>query len=561
MGVSSIYQNPLQELGTDILTINQNQAILTHLGDIIENLDEYALNELLGGYEHDVDRLFNSMFEETKTAIFSPKGAIKTNSFDYLDKLTTNFDEQLKIRSFNYFTSVTLPEFEMGVHHIEWGNLVQFYNKLAIVAARDHSKSFTFSFAYPIWKLYRYQRPGLGPVQPGNTLNKKGMIITNEHSLARDFLKSISEEIQNNPILNEKLYNSATFGKESITTKQGAELQVKGAGSALRGRHPGWIVVDDFLDDSALYSEVQREKAINLFHSVIMNMIVPSGQVIVVGTPYFQTDLYGNLRKSPGWRVFDYPALFPDGTLLWQGRYTLEEILAKKKSQGSIIFSREILVSPITDNSSLFPWSILEKSFEGMQDQILVENIYSHPKKFKKVVLGCDFAISSSVGADSSAFVSIGVDELDNYWLLNIWHKAGASYNEQIAKIRELNRNFRYNLIMAEDNAFQKVMIDVAKDSGIKIIPHTTSAANKYDLKVGLPALAALFEMSKIKMPRGNENSRNVSDLICTQANGFGWIENKIASTAKHDDTLMGLWIAIKAANYVSKSFNFSFLD
>ena len=40
---------------------------------------------------------------------------------------------------------------------MEWGDVVQRYNKFNIIAARDHGKSYYFSNAYLIWKLYRYQ--------------------------------------------------------------------------------------------------------------------------------------------------------------------------------------------------------------------------------------------------------------------------------------------------------------------------------------------------------------------------------------------------------------------
>lgn len=554
----------LRALPSELLSINQIEAVYKHVEDIIDNLDEYAIKELMSGYSDDVDTLLNVLIDETKDAFFSNKGPIKTNSFNYLDKLTDNFDLELKKKSFNYFVMSVLPDFEMNYHHVEWGNLIQFYKWLCVIAARDHSKSFTFSFAYPIWKLFRYEREGFGLASRENALNKHGMIITNEHSLARDFLKLITEEIENNPILRERLYpnKSESWGKETITTKWGAELKVKGAGSALRGRHPGWIVIDDFLDDSCLYSNSQRDIFINLFHSVIMNMIVPGGQVCVVGTPYHEADLYANLKKAKNWRVFEYPAILPDGSLLWENRHNLKSLLDKRHSQGSIIFSREILVKPITSESSIFPWSVLEKSFIGMNDFCLVDNIHSFPRRFKKVVLGCDFAISANVAADDSVFTTVGIDELDNYWVLNITEMHGASYNAQIAKIKELDRNFRYNTIMMENNAFQAVMLQLAKDAGLKNVVAHNTGVNKFDLKTGLPGLATVFEAGRIKMPRGDERSKGLTDKACLQANSISWDADKktLANTAKHDDMLFSLWLAIKAGSYVTQNFGFGFL-
>lgn len=553
--------NPFDD--TNILSLNQLEGIYYHVEDIISNLDDVALKEMMSGNEQDIDTIINIMVEETKEALYNPVGPIKAGTFGYLEKLTDTFHKELTYRSLNYFILSTLPNFEINYHHIEWGNMVLYYEKLGIIAARDHGKSYFFSFAYPLWQLYRYDKNYVGDlgVYKRKVLSKGGIIITNEYSLAKDFLRFIKAEIEENPILRERLYSSELgyWGESEILCSNGALLKIKGSGSALRGRHPGWISVDDLLDESSLYSKNQRDQIIEYFHSVIMNMIIPGGQVIVTGTPFHLNDLYANLKQSKGWRVFEYPGILPDGRVLWPERYDLESLLNKKLSQGSISFSREILVKPISSDSSIFPWSILQKSFVGMDNFSIIDNIYSSPKKFKKVVLGCDFAISGNVGADFCSFISLGVDDLDNFWLLNLWHKKGASYNEQIAVIRDLRRKFNYSTMMGEDNQFQKVMIDLCVDAGIPMIGHTTNV-NKYDFKIGLPALSVLFEQGRIKFPRGDKRSREVTDIVCTELNSMAFTDKGLVGTTEHDDIPISLWIGVTAAHFLNKEFKFSFV-
>lgn len=550
-------QNPIGNSADNyfknIYNLEQLKNIFDHVEGIIDNFDDLALQEFFSGNEDDVDKLLEILLLETRDVLYFQKGKIKLDTFDYLQRVTDTFDEELKIRSFNYFVVSSLPDFEVNLHHLEWGNLIMLYLQLGILAARDHSKSFTFSKAYPIWKLYRYRKhnPSLPPKI--NNLNKEGMLITNEYSLAEQFMKGIKEEIENNGLLRDKLYpeKGEGWGKGEITCKTGAFLQVKGSGSALRGRHPGWIVVDDYLDESQLYSKEQREKAIDAFHSIIMNMIVPGGQVIVVGTPFHEGDLYKNLKEARGWRVFEYPAIFPDGKVLWPNRYGIKELLNKREDIGSIRFSREILTKPISSDSSIFPYAILKNAFLGMDSYTLVNNKYSFPKQFKKIGVGCDFAISSNVGADYTVFTVMGIDEYSNFWLLYQWRKRGASYNEQIAKLKYIKQNFEPDVIMAEDNVFQKVMIDIANDNGLKVVNHTTGI-NKYDLSAGLPALAVLFEQGRIKFPRGDQYSKDVTDTICNEAAGVTWTDKgKLENTMDHDDTLMSIWITIRSLKYV----------
>lgn len=977
------------------LQIEQVHQVATNL---IDSLDEYALNELFSGSALDVSNITKAILFETQNALFNPKTPLKTTSFDYLDKLTTQLDKQLKKESFNYFILTVLPQFDMGLHHVEWGNMTQFYRWLAILAARDHSKSYTFSFAYPLWKLYQYEREGFRTSSKKNTLSKKGMIITDESTLASLFLKDIRETITENPILREKLYpgNAGTWGETMIICKNGAELQVKGSNSGLRGRHPGWIIVDDLLNESHLYSEKIRKQSIDFFHSVIMNLLVPGGDIKVVGcvvantlvleknlgfcniidlapkgidlekkglyesenllsdsfnnfelsekffvngfvdtrkitlqnslevegsyihplwkfnkedgtqdwcqlkdikvgdiveiknteevedwgeeqlisytneikyctpinlpqymneeiaymlglyvaegnchknrkqvqitnqeidlsflqkyglnfisqdtchkvvsskifynwieelglnkkafqkkipdiilrgkkkymtsfisgyfdgdgsaergvscgsanpelikqlqhilimgyginsfihiakkedvnrnfiekgslvranhdfyslnlspygsklffekigfkikrkqdkniafertrldltlptpvellrvikkqsnenkvkytiipeqilkrkgeltirrlqeiyeyykqffiskeleglknyynknwssivkieesqnytydfvipkhnifigngikqhqTPFSAGDLYSNLKKAPGWRVFEYPAILPDGSLLFPERHTLKALLAKRAAQGSMVFSREILVKPISSDSTIFPYPVLERAFIGMGDISLSENRFSFKKKFKKVVIGCDFAISANVSADYVVFTVLGLDELDCLWLIHQYRGKGVSHNQQIAILKKLNSDFQPDVIMMEDNAFQKVMLQLATEAGLKVTPHTTTT-NKYDLKAGLPALAVLFERNQFRFPRGDQNSRDISDSICMEASSITWAESgKFETTAQHDDQVYSLWIAARAAFYVNESFTFTF--
>lgn len=460
----------------------------------------------------------------------------------------------------------------LGIKNIEKVGKGQYYgfecNKDHLFLLKDgsivsNSKSYTFSFAYPLWKMYRYLRSKTGYVQKEYQLSSFGMIVTSGMTLGRHLLSLIKAEIEDNEILSRELYktgNREGWGKEYIRCKNGAELIVRGYESRIRGYHPTWLVVDDLLTDQALYSQEQRDKYINMFHSVLMNAIVPGGQVLVCGTPFHELDLYADLKKRKGWRTFEYPAIFPDGRLLWGNRYNYNAIMAKKENQGSIIFSREILVKPVSSASTIFPYKIIEKSFIGMDDYTIVDNIYSHKRKFKRVVTGCDFARSANVGADYSVFITIGVDDLDNYWLLNVWREKGKSYNEQIANLKRIYSEFLPEVVMMEVNQMQQLFSDGGKEAGLPVVDHHTGT-NKYNLESGLPGMSVLFEQGRIKLPRGDIRSKNITDSLAMELSSVTWTEKgKLEGVGAHDDQVMALWISLLAAQYVNENFSFSFL-
>ena len=422
--------------------------------------------------------------------------------------------------------------------------------------------SFFFSKGYILWKLYCYMKDTPYRYAPYRyRMCKEGMLITNEYKLANHLLSIVKEEIEENDILREALYPDNRrdgWGAESIVCKNGAKITAKSVGSKMRGFHPHYIVNDDYLNDQVLYSTEQNSKYINHFHSVTMNMIEPGGQVIVVGTPFREDDLYSNLKKSNQWKVFEYPGIYPDGRVLWPERHSLQSLLDKRVTQGSTIFSREILVRPISTESSLFPFPLLRSSFD--ETLTLVPNIYSCKKKYKKVVLGADFAISANIGADFSVFTVLGVTENDHYDILHIWRKSGSGYDEQVSTIKRLYNDFNPDVVLVEDNGMQKMFVQMLNDKGVPATGQTTTAQKKYDLHKGIPHMSALFEQGRIHIPRGDQNSVDTTDILVSELSNFTWDgdKKKIQGVGSHDDCPMSLWISISATKV--GTFNFHFL-
>jgi len=550
--------------GTTTPTIDKLRETYRVSQEIIENLDDLALAELCGGNGHDVDDLLAIINEETYRVLYGDGGTVKESSVNYLKKLSENIEETLRIENFNYFITSVLHEFEVNWHHLEWGDLVMHHNKLCVLAPRDHGKSYFFSNAYPLWKMYRYRAPKQNErnARPDLQISNRGFILTSDMDLSEELMEIIKANIEENDILREKLWNTERkegWKGRSIRCKNGARLGLKSAGSKFRGRHPGWIVVDNFLSDSVIYSKTQREKATNYFHSVIMNAVLKKGQVLVVDTPFHDADTYAKLKQKRGWKVFEYPAIFPDGKILWRNRYNFNDLMDKKEDQGNIIFSREILVRPIVSDSSIFPYDILRKAFVGMDEYTLVKNIDSFPVKFTRVVTGCDFAISANIGADYSVFGTWGIDEQENMWLLHMWRDKGKPYDEQIAVLKSINLNFNPDVIYMETNQFQMVMKNIAENEGLPVFAHNTGT-NKYDFKTGLPGVAILFQRGKIKLPRGDSYSIDTTDLMCAEFASVTWTDKGLEGVGEHDDIAMMTWVSSLAAKHAITGFGVGFL-
>ena len=410
--------------------------------------------------------------------------------------------------------------------------------------------SYEFCMAFPLWRLYSYRRPSfMKPDIPDNKNRQETCIITNTEKLGKEHLDKVGEEIKSNEALAAILNpnGKASIAATSIECENGTKLHLRGKDGFIRGLHVGAAVSDDLPDESSIYSLEQREKLRDLFKGAITPIVEPYGYNIVDGTPYQQQDLYYELKQDPKFKVFEYPAIFPDGRLLAPDRFTYAKLMEEKKSLGTMVFSREYLVVPISDDSTIFPMEILMRSTVGMETTRLVDNIESFPIKLQRVVVGCDFAVSGNVGADYTCYSVWGRDFDGNYYLLYIYREKGLSHNEQIQKISYLNTVFKPNEIVVENNGFQAILADMCVQMGIRnISTFTTTAGNKKDLRTGWVSLAALFERGAIKCPY-HPDTRNRVDAMFGEFNSIAFRSDKNAleSVSGHDDTVSSSFMAI----------------
>ena len=551
---------------TSIFNVSPLHAVecLRTLDEIIDSLDDKAILEIYNGSGDDVDVLIKGMLEDVYSTIYTGNRNIDFVP-KYTEHLSQNIEEILRCANLTYFITSVLPEFQMSYHHIEWGDLVHHHNKLCIEAARDHGKSYYFSNAYAIWQLYRYSPPKVQQFsrRPSKSNSNRGFLFSFSLQQAVDLIEILKGTIESTDILRERLMPTSVkdgaWASTNIVCKNGARLTGKGFGSSVRGAHPYWIIVDDGLKDNVIYSQLQRQKSIDYFHSVIMNMLVPGGQIIVVGTPFHANDLYGDLKSKKGWFVIEYPAIFPDGRILWPQRWNFKDLMDKKNTQGNIIFSRENLCRPIVSDSSIFPLDILKRSLVRMENYTLVRNRDDFPKKFDKVVVGCDFAISANVGADYYFYTIFGVDEENGMWLLGVECGKGKTYDEQLQILKGINVRYRPDVMVFESNVFQQIFTDEALKYGLPVVPHNTGT-EKNDLSKGWCALATMFERGMFHIPMGDKLSQDAKDVIFEQLSSVAFTDKGLQSVGGHDDACSSMWLATLGRNISNNGGKFIFI-
>jgi hypothetical protein len=541
--INSEIVNPFNNCGEIISIVNVKETYRI-AEEVITNLGDGALNELLGGYDNDISKLYKNILKETYN--FSFGNFKKDDSYSYLSLLTASKEETYRIENFNYFVVSVMPEVDMFWYLLEWGQWLMRYKRLLILAARGHSKTYYVDNAYPIWNMYRYRSLDVKKNRLDLAICEKQLIITSGDALSKTILEIIKTTVENNDILRNTLYNERKWNIENIISKNGARINISSLWAKLRGGHPGIIICDDILDDEVIYSKTQREKAINRVFGVVTKMILPKGRINIIGTPFHDEDLYAKIESDPQiskqWQTFKYPAIYPNGKILCPERFSYEYLM-NERGNGELLFAREYLLQTVTSGSSIFPFEILRRSYIGMEQATLVTNKESYFRTFNRIVIGTDFAMSSSVGADYVIFLTFGITNDGKMYLMNMYRNKGISFAQQIAVLKALNLNFRPDAIGVETNQSQIFYAQELKFDGLPVVEHVTGK-EKNDFKVGLPGLSILFENDRMRFPRGDTESRNTSDLICSEFNSIAFTDKGLCSVGGHDDTCMAIWQA-----------------
>lgn len=544
----------------DLLSVNQMNYLYNTVDRIIEDLSPKALNQLLEGYDNDIDKMLKEILTQAEKALYLGR-TLDSESLDYIENVKASMDTTLKIYSLNYFILTMLPNFRMGWRNIEWGNMTQLFPWSCYLCGRGSGKSFFWSYAFILWRLWSYCRPVPWRQNTVDNQNRKETCyITSTMTLAKVQIKKVREEIETNDLIAEKLNpnNKASIGETGITTETGSTLHIRGKDGFIRGLHVGAVLCDDMPDESSLYSDEQREKLKELLKGTIEPIVEPYGYFIICGTPYSSApnELYQVLKADKRFYCFEYPVIFPDGRPLAPDRYTFDQILAKKEELGTIVFNREYLVVPISDSSTIFPYEYLMRSTIGMENIRFATSIDDYPIKLQRVHIGVDFAVSGNIGADYTVYSVWGIDSMKNYYLLTYYRQKGMSHNEQIDKIVQLDRLFRPNKIVCESNGFQSILSALARERGLKNIEtFTTTEGNKKDLYTGLPSLSAMFERGQLKCPYAIGETRQAVDLMFGEFSSitFKSDNGKLEAASGHDDVCMSTFISINSLRECEK--------
>jgi len=272
------------------------------------------------------------------------------------------------------------------------------------------------------------------------------------------------------------------------------------------------------------------------------------GQIICTGTPTSKTDLLHKLMENDAWTTGRYPAIWDeegnDTKTLWKQRYPNYIWQEVKKEVGNLTWSREYMLVPLGAGDQLFPQTLIEQAYEPTMA------FSFETKKRAQYFIGIDFALSAEVGADYTVICVLEKHDEELY-LVHAERRRAMPFQEQKRLIKNINDAFKPIRILIDEGTFGKTFLQDMKNLNMNVHGFRFTKQSKQEL---IEVMQASFSNRKIHIPydKTHIETRKFANTLEDELSNFGVIVQdgavKYEGVGKHDDTVMGLGLAIMAA-------------
>lgn len=411
------------------------------------------------------------------------------------------------------------------------------HDRISILAPRGHAKSTWLSIIYPIWKIV-------------NDRDIKIIIVSDTGDQAEMFLRLIKDELEANDRMVEDFgpfYKKPSSGSPNVwkatditvirpSRAKEPTIVCGGTGKRIVGRRADLIIVDDPLNDENTENDRQRRKTLRWFRKTLTPIVNPeTGRIVVIGTRKHPEDLHAELGRNTRYRQFVFRAI-EEGRALWPERWPLERLLREKEEVGSVIFAQEYQNEPVCEETAYFRRDWIERCFDY---HAVLRDSY---RGGKPVFTGWDLAVvadrerAEERDSDYTVGITIALGEDGTRHIIDIFRERGLTPSQVLGIIKARARQFGPRLVTIENNLFQRLYEQaLISTTDLPVAGHTTGR-EKMDIYRGVPSLSVLFENGKYRLPKGNERSARLTDILTDELVGLG--------VEAHDDMVMALWIA-----------------
>lgn len=219
---------------------------------------------------------------------------------------------------------------------------------------------------------------------------------------------------------------------------------------------------------------------------------------------------------------------------------------AKFKTMGPLLYDREILTTPRSSESSMFPRELFEPDFLR-NEQFLKWYVKPYGVEDRYAVASAwDIAWSEKSGGDWMVKMTAVLDrQTGRRKLIDILRVQKLSFVEQVELVQAEWEKYHDDVVVMEADAAQKVWGQfIGETTAVPIMRHEAGATQvdggKRDLTTGIPSLIMQLSAHRWEWPneRGTFHNENF-EIFLSEAEAFGWVDGKLEGVGEHDDTVM----------------------
>jgi len=445
----------------------------------------------------------------------------------------------------------------------EWLKLAYKHKRINFTAFRSSGKTEIMLIAQAIHRAFTQK-------------NWDGIIISNSLKQSTEVLRRVRDGILDSEILRNSLSSSKYHeqNKTTLTLKNGSRIRSLPYNDNIRMNHVDWVGMDEI----GLYRD----------HDLMKSAITPivtakEGSIHCIGTPMSKIDLIHKLRDNKSYLSKIYPA-YTEKMDLFKQRYSDREIrkvggkfqilLADKsifEEYDSLTWNREFLCVPLGNEDNLFPYELIEQSF---QYDLTMNNTLNTNSRY---YMGIDFALSAESSADFTVIIILERTKEGQLILCDMIRWKGMSYNAQKVRISEVIRYYKPVKAILDESSFGASFLDDVRREvrGVSIEGMRFTAGAYTNVKQDIiTMLRSTFESNwrvysnNEKTPLENEKKNFViprertdgktmklTTEILEELLSFGIKYDEVKHTVKfegigsHDDIVVALGLANFAAN------------
>ena len=408
--------------------------------------------------------------------------------------------------------------------------------RLMLFMPPRHGKSTLASVAFPAWHL------GKNPQHEFISCSYSG-------SLAMSFSRKVRQLVREpnyKYIFEETKLDKDSQSIESWLTTRGGGYVAAGVGGGITGKGANILLIDDPVKNREdAESENNREATWDWYTSTAYTRLSPGGGILVILTRWHDDDLAGKLltageEGADQWEVVKYPAIAEEnetyrkqGEPLHPERYNLESLEMIQRAIGPRDWTALYQQNPVSDEGDYFNRDMVR---------------YYEPEEidYDRLRYYCawDLAIGQRDRNDFSVGVTVGIDEYDNMYVVDVIRGKYDGF-ELVEKILDFYEQWRPGIVGIERGHIEMAIGPFLEK---RVAERRLHSAYFKDLKVGrrdkearARAIQGRMQQGKVYFPQDATWTGSMVAELLRFPNGV------------HDDQVDALaWVGLMMTEFAS---------